>query len=582
MRKMKKITYLLFVVSVALLTGVSCDVLEEEIVSGVTVDTHYNTPDGFRDAVNAAYERFRYFYGNEDGEEATVFGTDEYTNGGHGGAQYINKYIAGLDGESGTFWYPWQHFYIGINTCNAVINRAPDAEIPEDEKAVLVGEVKFLRAQYYFHLVQFWGPVHLTLEETIGVETEAQRDPESDIYQAIIADLEDAIDVLPMAQDEWGRITRPAAQHALAHVYLTRAYQDFGQGTDDFSAAADLALEVINNSDRVLLDDYQRVYNSDDGSGGLVHTTESEQNDEIIWSIQYSADMLLNGDGNQSHLHFRPWYETFNDGLDRALGHGYGRPWIRFRPTLWMLENFRPLDVDSRYEKSFQTVWLYNTDRNIPPGAEVGDTAIWITDKSAAEFDTAAIRARLPGVNLFTWNADEIDQDWCLYRSEAWKQANNYANSPNINIFPSPWKIDDNLRPSLNEQRGSRDFVVYRLGETYLIAAEAMLGRDGNASNAVEYINEIRRRAAYDGKEAEMEVSAGEVDLDFILDEWTRECFGEQSRWLDLKRTGKLLERVRAHNPDAAPNIKDFHVMRPIPVNQITRTTNDYGQNPGY
>jgi hypothetical protein len=576
MRKMKKIKYLFLVVAVALFSVVSCDVLDEQIISGVTVDTHYSTPDGFRDAVNAAYERFRYFYGIESGCAVTVFGTDEYTNGGHGGYQYFNKYVAGLNGDAGYIWDPWRYLYIGINTCNAVIGRAPDADIPEDEKAVLVGEVKFLRAHYYFLLVQLWGPVTLTLEETIGVETEAERTPEAEIYDAIISDLEDAIAVLPMAQDEWGRITKPAAQHGLALVYLTRAYKDFGEGTQDFSRAADLALEVINNSDRVLLDDYQRVYNSDDGSGGLVHTTESEQNDEIIWSIQFSSDMLLNDNGNQTHLYFRPWYETFNDGLDRALGHGYGRPWIRFRPTPWMLENFRPLDVDARFEKSFQIVWLYNTDRNIPAGAEVGDTAIWITDKTAAEFDTAAVRARLPGVNLFTWNLDEIDQDWCLWRTDV------SVNAPNINIFPSPWKIDDNLRPSLNEQRGSRDFIVYRLGETYLLAAEAMLGRDGNGSNAVEYINTIRRRAAYDGKEAEIEVTAGDVDLDFILDEWTRECFGEQSRWLDLKRTGKLLDRVRAYNPDAAPNIKDFHVLRPIPVNQITRTTNDYGQNPGY
>jgi len=575
MRNMKTIKYLFIVVAATLITGVSCDVLEEEIISGVTVDTHYNTPDGFRDAVNAAYERFRDFYGDEDGCEITVFGTDEYTNGGHGGAQYINKYIAGLNGESDTFWDPWQRFYEGINTCNAVIGRAPDADIPEDEKAVLVGEVKFLRAQYYFHLVQFWGPVHLTLEETVGVETEAERTPEDQIYNAIIQDLEDAIAVLPDRQSEFGRITKPAAQHGLALVYLTRAYQSFGNGAADFSEAADLATEVIENSGHELLEDYQRIYNSDDGAGGLVHTTESEQNNEILWSIQYDSDMLLNDEGNRTHLYFRAWYETFNDGLDRALGHGYGRPWIRFRPTPWLLENFRPLDVDSRFEKSFAIVWLYNTDRNIPEGASVGDTAIWITDKTAAEFDTAAIRARLPGVNLFTWNLDEIDQDWCLWRTDV------SVNSPNINIFPVPWKVDDNLRPSLNETRGSRDFIVYRLGETYLVAAEAMLGRDGNGSNAVEYVNAIRRRAAWPGMEAQMEVTAGAVDLDFILDEWSRECFGEQQRWLDLKRTGKLIERVKLHNPDAQ-NIQDFHALRPIPVNQITRTTNDYGQNPGY
>jgi hypothetical protein len=155
------------------------------------------------------------------------------------------------------------------------------------------------------------------------------------------------------------------------------------------------------------------------------------------------------------------------------------------------------------------------------------------------------------------------------------------VNSPNINIFPVPWKIDDNLRSSLNATNGSRDFIVYRLGETYLVAAEAMLGRDGDGSNALAYINTLRERAAFDGMEAQMHVIAGDVDLDFILDEWSRECFGEQSRWLDLKRTGKLVERVKLHNPDAQA-IQDFHVLRPIPVNQITRTTNDYGQNPGY
>jgi len=124
--------------------------------------------------------------------------------------------------------------------------------------------------------------------------------------------------------------------------------------------------------------------------------------------------------------------------------------------------------------------------------------------------------------------------------------------------------------------------VNFRLGETYLLAAEAMLGRDGNGSAAVEYLNTIRRRAAFEGKEAEMEISADQVDIDFILDEWSRECFGEQQRWLDLKRTGKLIERVRKYNHYAAPNIQEHHKMRPIPANQITRTTNDFGQNPGY
>jgi starch-binding outer membrane protein, SusD/RagB family len=67
------------------------------------------------------------------------------------------------------------------------------------------------------------------------------------------------------------------------------------------------------------------------------------------------------------------------------------------------------------------------------------------------------------------------------------------------------------------------------------------------------------------------------------MEERARELAGEQIRWMDLKRWGKLVERVKAHNPQAAPNVKDIHNVRPIPQAQIDRTENKaFGQNPGY
>ncbi|MFO7822943.1 MAG: RagB/SusD family nutrient uptake outer membrane protein, partial [Cyclobacterium sp.] len=69
-----------------------------------------------------------------------------------------------------------------------------------------------------------------------------------------------------------------------------------------------------------------------------------------------------------------------------------------------------------------------------------------------------------------------------------------------------------------------------------------------------------------------------------ILEERARELIGEKHRWYDLKRTGTLLERVRQHNLDAAPNIQDMHLVRPIPQTQIDRVGNpgEFSQNPGY
>ena len=549
----------------ASLSIVSCDVLDEEIVSGVTSE-YLNTPDGLQAGVNAAYENLRNFYGQEEGCNMTVFGTDEYTNGGHGGYHYMNKYESGLNSEASPFWNLWSNFYIAINTCNAVIGRAEEVDLPADEKNAKVAEVRFLRAHYYFILVESFGPLHLTLEETVGVETEADRVPEETVYQTIIDDLEFAVNNLPVTPNEFGRPTKPAAQHMLALVYLTKGYKSFGSA-NDFTTAANMAKSVINDYGLTLDADPVARYNHD-----------NEQHPEILWSVQYHEDPLLTPEGNETHLYFRPWYEVYNDGLNRALGHGFGRPWIRFRPTSWLLQNFRPYDIDSRFVKSFQTVWYYNTTSGIPAGASVGDTAIYLTGEDLSQSDVDAIEARLPGViagkNLYSWHENSKGKVWSWFTEDG-------TDNNSINIFPSPWKIDDNKRPSVNHQEGSRDQIIYSLPETYLLAAEALHNSDNN-NEAAQFINAIRTRAAFPGMESQMEISAAEVDIDFILDERSREFFGEMKRWFDLKRTGKLLERVKKYNYDAEPNIQNYHVLRPIPANQRTRTTNEYPQNEGY
>ncbi len=560
---MRKIKYFIIIIIFASIVLVSCDALDEEIVSGVT-NEYLNTPDGWQAGVNAAYENLRSFYGTEEGCNLTVFGTDEYTNGGHGDYHYMNKYEAGLNSESSPFWALWSNFYTAINTCNTVINRADEVDISTDEKNAKVAEVRFLRAHYYFILVESFGPIHLTLEETIGVETEAERAPEETVYQAIIDDLEFAIDNLPVTQQEFGRPTKPAAQHMLALVHLTRGYKNFGS-ENDFTVAANLAESVINDYGLTLDSDPVARYDHD-----------HEQHPEILWSVQYHEDPLLTPSGNGTHLFFRPWYEVYNDGLNRALGHGYGRPYIRYRPTSWLLQNFRPYDVDSRFDKSFQTVWYYNTTSGIPEGASVGDTAIYLTGKDLTQADVDAIEARLPGViagkSLFSWHENAKGKPWSWFTED---------NINNINIFPCPWKVEDNKRPSVNYWEGSRDQIIYSLPETYLLAAEA-LHKSNNNDEAVQYINAIRSRAAFPGMESQMEISSTDVDIDFILDERSRELFGEMKRWFDLKRTGKLLERVKKYNHDAAPNIQNYHLLRPIPANQRNRTTNEYPQNDGY
>jgi hypothetical protein len=117
----------------------------------------------------------------------------------------------------------------------------------------------------------------------------------------------------------------------------------------------------------------------------------------------------------------------------------------------------------------------------------------------------------------------------------------------------------------------------------YLIAAEALM-KLGSNSEAADMVNVVRLRAAWPGKEADMKVTAADMNIDFLLDERALELGGERLRWADLKRTGKLIERVKLYNPAGRPNILPKHLLRPIPSDMIDRLTNkaDFPQNPGY
>jgi hypothetical protein len=155
-------------------------------------------------------------------------------------------------------------------------------------------------------------------------------------------------------------------------------------------------------------------------------------------------------------------------------------------------------------------------------------------------------------------------------------------------MYPNLKKFDDTKRPNMNYD-SNRPIILAKLSETYLIAAEASLGT-GNTTEAARLINVVRERAAYRpgldaatlaARKAAMDIAPAQVTLDFILDERTRELCGETWRWIDLVRTGKLLERVKLYNLKAKNNIADKHVLRPIPQDQIDFLSDD-GQKATY
>ncbi len=599
--KMKITKSILVTLALIAFSTQSCkDYLQETLVSDVSAGSYYTTPAGLEDAVDATYSFLREIYSNERAYMLSIFGTDTHTNGADGGWKSFNFYDNGLNSGAGILLEQWEFLYKGINQANAVLGRSEGiAGISDATKLARQAEVRFLRAFYYFYLVQTWGDVHLTLEETIGAQVTANKTSQATIYaDAIIPDLLFAITNLPNTQSNYGRATKAAAQFLLGKVYLTRGYQSFAQSTD-FASSETLFTNVIADYGFNLVATHKDLWDQ-----------SKQLNTEVIWAIQYSTDLILNGGdtgvGNRGHLYFGMEYDI-QPGMIRDIANG--RPFKRFRPTDYMVGVWAAARVnDQRYEDTYKHVWICNDNRTsgngIPKWKQIH------VDKGAKKANGSLVTSTDIGTNRFAlgdtalfipgpgqdakWLADEklkvrytvITRTQASYPASTLPTSNSnyYPKDPffyNERLFPTIGKFFDPLRSTIQWERGSRDWFVMRLADARLLRAEARF-KQGNTGGAATDINVVRTRAAKTGKIAAMQILATDVTIDRILLERALELDAEQLRWFDLARTGKLVEYVKAYNPLGAGNVQNFHLRRPIPQAQIDRTVGGYPQNCGY
>ncbi len=594
-------TILVTLALVAFSTQACKDFLEEELVSDVSAGSYYTTAKGLEDAVDATYSFLREIYSNERAYMLTIFGTDTHTNGADGGWKSFNYYDNNLNSGAGILSEQWTFLYQGINQANSVLNRS-EAVIDMDPatKVIREAEVRFLRAFYYFYLVRTWGDVHFSLEETIGAQVTANKTDQAVIYSdGIIPDLEFAIANLPDAQGDYGRATKPAAQFLLGQAYLTRGYQPFAQGSD-FASAEALLSSVIDDYNFALVASHKDLWNQD-----------KQINSEVIWAIQYSTDLILNGGdngvGNRGHLYFGMEYDV-QPGMIRDIQNG--RPFKRFRPTDYMIDMWEQAraDGDTRYDGTYKHVWYSNDTRSsgngiplwkqihVDKGAKKADgTIVTAADIGKRRFEVGDTALYIPGPGKDAkWLGDEklkvrytvITRQQASYPASTLPTSdpNYYPKDPffyNERLFPTIDKFSDPRRPTIQWERGSRDWFVMRLADALLLRAEARFHQN-KLQEAADDINVVRTRAATPGREADMLITAGDVTLDRILLERAWELDAEQIRWFDLARTKKLIEYVELYNPLGAVNIQPHHILRPIPQSQIDRTLGGYPQNDGY
>jgi hypothetical protein len=547
--KFPRITLGLAACALAILT--SCEKqLEEYNPSGLTADAVYSTPAGFESLVTAAYSYSRWWYGKEDGFSMSEMGTDLWLRGAGDVNPDLTDYTT-LQSSSRAVESVWGKLYTAVNVCNAGISRVGTSGLSAPQQAVREGELRFLRAFYYWHIVESWGGVHFTTTETNGVQTTANRTPVETFYKQIFEDLTIAVANLPVTTADYGRVTKPAAEAFLAKMYLTRG---------DNQQAAALAQKVISGYSYALQSSYASLW-----------SMSNLENKEILWAVNYSKELTLNDrvdatlypdghsrGGNNGHL---VWLMKYDDqpGMVRDIANG--RPFNRFMPSRYLLNLFDETK-DSRYAATFKTVWFANTAVTTPNRIAVGDTAIVATKRAVSATFRASKKYRIFDTNDM-YNANGTGKNRLQYVCLR--------------------KFDDPTRPTIQEEQSARDAYVIRLADVYLMAAEAQF-KLGNLPEAVKLINTVRERAALTGKAADMRITAADLSLSFILDERARELAGEQTRWFDLKRTNQLVDRVKANNPEAGASIQSFHTVRPIPQRQLDAILNgnEFTQNQGY
>ena len=616
MKLYKKISYAGLL---ALLTfSMGCKKILEEHPQASIVPSFFNSASGVLGGIAGVYNDIRSHWGTEGFSLMWVGGTDEHLLGASNSAPKFYTYNGLASGDmNGSFW---NTAYTDINTLNGVLQYGQTVDLPAATRAQYLAQAKFLRAFWYYHLVMSFGDVPLHTTFITAPSLADSRAPIADVWTQIIKDLTEAAADLPNTPTApfLGKAAcKPTALFLLAKSYLTRGWSSAAQ-PNDFQNAYTTCTGIIANKVTYGLDLWQDY--ADAFKPGPLSVNTNDYGKETLFVSDHSIDQkygqyqLGGGASGGAAQNLTPWFNrwnypatsglnTFKNASNVLIQSGpnmmtrdvtNGRPYIRIRPNSYIWTSgphtgnsyiynqaFADRVNDSRYDKTFQTVWIANTanitntvgtannSRGIGYTLQVGvDTAVWMADYE------------VPGAPQF--NGANPFKGFIVTPST---QSNT--------VFPAVKKFDDPFRASSNfNDPSTRPVVIWRFSDVYLTAAEAAF-KAGDLTNAAAMINVVRQRAAYRTTNSAAQnaaaviavtITPAQVTLDFILDERTREFYGEWQRWWDLVRTQSLVRRVTEWNPEAAPYIKSFHVLRPIPQTEIDLVTQGppFPQNPGY
>lgn len=569
---MKKILYSVALAACCMGTMTSCsDFLDASNKSNVTAKQSFTTKEGLNNLVNNAYQHLQNVYAAPLFTSCFSAGTDMYADARNKMNEALNTYET-LTPENTDIKNLYTYLYSGIRAANSVSYYAQTAQVDEKTKGQLVGEARVLAAYEYYLLVNNFGGVPIMKDFLTTADTGYPKSSAADVYAYIISELEDVIskNVLQAstATKGGGRISQETAKAILAKTYLSAAWDLNKQ--DYFSKAAALADEVI--AGRKLTTPFAKLWKAD-GSG--------DDNEEFLWDVEY--DLATANNTTSGGTEWSGYYCNYLGGNEdniKATTSSYV-------PTLYALHCFKK--GDQRYDATFMKE-LPDINKGNAAGTgywtwyKNGESLVGkpVTRYYSAWYETDA--------DFEAWKAIDPANRANTYRipmDSQTKEAQNmdgkdmdYYDNQQLVYGSSPCKkFDDSKTAKTEKNTCYRDIHIITLPEMYLVAAEAYL-KAGDNPKALARLNEVHQRAG-------LPALTGTVTIDDILDENACENFGNEARWMDLRRTQTLVTRCTKYNHEMGDKAAQYigkKLLRPIP--QAAIDANDQltlaDQNPGY
>ena len=615
--------------ALALIFATSCSDILDEQPRSIYEPTFFQTEKGVEGGITSMYAHLRYIYGQAYYYNSCLTGTDEATYAQSADGNFKDADLSGvgsLTASSSRSDVLWGTAFSNINTANGVLENGSKVGVSE----ALLAEAHFFRGMDYFLLVQTFGGVPLDLgagelKFNISTSRTSVRNTVPEVYtKAVFPDLKTAITNLPDNPRVTGGVTKTVARLYLSKAYLTYGwwlenpnniptYPECDRTDPDghdaawyYQQAYDIATEAIDNPGPYgLMESFYQVNAGPyDRNKEILLYADHTQEDEY-----YNGGSLSYGSGGAPD-NFAGWMMNWNytdiqakdkDGntispVIRVAEQAYGRPWTRMAPPHGVFtKTFKDKTKDSRYDGTFTTVYRGNWSTNGnnwttvsgANGIAVAEGEPLLTflpeDDPNIQYPDGAGNSNT-GAGVITGRGDYVMGPSAISRR----------------VYPGLWKLgpyrtDNGTGPGQPNAGSTRPYNIAKFSELYLIAAEAAVkgATTKPDKSARELVNVLRDRAGKwtfsNAENEEMDEDYGSqltaetpatIDINFILDERSREFYGEGYRWFDLVRTQKWNEYADSYeicgNDKGDRNIvtytrtiKPGHYLRPIPQGQL-------------